>query len=49
MLTSVQSLVIERQRSMESDVKFRPVSEQDAETTFHKETAIFFDQMFHKC
>ena len=43
MYSSVQSLVIESQGSTKSDVlKFGPVSEQEAETTFHKETAIFF-------
>ena len=49
MFTSVQCLVIESQRSTKSDVlKFGPVSEQGAETRFHKETAISLDQMFHK-
>ena len=29
-------------------LKFGPVSEQGTETTLHKETVIFFDQLFHK-
>ena len=43
MLSSMQSLVISSQGSTKSDaLKFGPVSEQGAETTFRKETAIFF-------
>jgi hypothetical protein len=43
MSSSVQSLVTQRQGSTKSDaLKFGPVSEQGAETTFRKETAIFF-------
>ena len=45
MLSSMQSLVISSQGSTKSDaLKFGPVSEQGAETTFRKETAIFFAQ-----
>ena len=43
MFTSAQSSVIYSQQLTKSDVlKFGPVSEQGAETTFHKEAAIFF-------
>ena len=50
MFTSVQSMVIESQQSTKSDVlKFGPISEQGIEIRFHMETAVFFDQMFHKC
>ena len=43
MFSSAQSSVIYSQQLTKSDVlKFGPVSEQGAETTFHKEAAIFF-------
>ena len=43
MLSSEQSLVILSQRSTKRNVlKFGPVSEQGAESRFHKETVIFF-------
>ena len=43
MFTSVQSLVVLTQRLTKHNVlKFGPVSEQGAETTFSKETANFF-------
>ena len=45
MFISVQSLVIKSQQSTKSHVlKFGPVSEQGADTRFHMETAIFFQQ-----
>ena len=45
MLSSVQSLVTQSQGSTKSNVlKSGPVSEQGAETTFSKETVIFFAQ-----